>query len=344
MPWVKRNLGLVIGGAVALVLMAVAGFYLWQKYTEDQAVTAELESTTTRYQDLLNRPLHPGTESGKVNNIELARREHERLQKFLADVRTRFGKREIPTNITDRDFRALLDNTIYEMKSSADSLGISLPQKDYWFTFAPQRQAVTFKSIEMLTHQLLDIKDLVDILYLAKIHDLKQIRRVPASSEDNNATDFLTDKKPVTNDFAIFTPYELRFQGFSSELARVMENLVAAKRCYVVQSVAVDKAPPDGAADPAMQPTFQDPRMSSRYGRYAPMMAPPPVAVPSGPRRPPNVLLDEDKLQFVVLVHAVRLKDLPQTPGAVPAEPQPAPDPAAQAQAGEAGQPLASLR
>lgn len=326
MAWVKRNLGLVIGGAVAFVLMVLAGFYLWTKYGEDQAITAELESTTATYKELLARPLHPGTEDGKVNNIELAKQEHKRLEGYLAEIRARFGKREIPTNISDRDFRALLDNTIYEMKQQADSLGVSLPQKDYWFTFAPHKSAVTFKNVDMLTHQLLDIKDLVEILYNARIHDLKQIRRVAASSDDNNATDFLTDKKPTTNEFAISTPYELRFQGFSSELARVMEGLVNAKRCYVVQSVSVDKAPADGMPDPNATP-MMDPRMmmnpyASRYGgRYAP--TPPPVAAAPTVRRPQNVLLDENKLQFVLMVHAVRLKELPpagRAPAPAPAE------------------------
>lgn len=327
MAWVKRNLGLVIGASVAFVLMLLAGYYLWAKYSEDQAVTAELESTTARYQELLARPLHPGSEDGKVNNIELAKQEHKRLEAYLADLRARFGKREIPTNISDRDLRALLDNTIYDLTRQANSLGISLPQKDYWFTFAPQKQAVTFKQPEMLMHQLLDIKDLVEILYAARIHDLKQIRRVPASSDDNNATDFLTDKKPTTNDFAIVTPYELRFQGFSSELARVMEGIVSAKRCYVVQSVSVDKAPADGAPDPNAPPVtpMMDPRMLSRYGaRYA-MPPPQAVAPPApGPKRPPNVLLDENKLQFVLMVNAVRLKELPpagQAPAAAPATP-----------------------
>jgi hypothetical protein len=336
MAWVKRNLGLVIGGAVALVLMVLAGYYLWTKYTEDQAITAQLEETTQRYQELLRRPLHPGTERGSVNNIELAKAEHQRLENFLKEVRARFGKRDIPTNITDRDFRALLDNTIFELKHSAESLGISLPQKDYWFTFAAQRQSVSFKNIEMLTHQLLDIRDLVEILYAARIHDLKGIRRVPASSDDNNSTDFLIDVKPTTNEFAIFTPYELRFQGFSSELARVMEGLINAKRCFVIKTVSVDKAPPDGQPDPMMPQPFMDPRMmmNPRYfNRYAPtpppqMTAPPPTA---GPRRPHNVLLDENKLQFVLMVQAVRLRE-PGAAGRRPAR-QPAPEAAGESHA-----------
>src|SRR5688500_4829746 len=153
MVWVKRNLGLVIGGVVALALLVVAGVYLFSKRGEDQAVTAEIDTATARYQELLNRPVHPGGEGGKVNNIELAREEVQRLQTFLDQVRTKFGTSNVPTNISNREFRALLDNTINDLQRTAESLGITLPQKDYWFKFAPQRSAVEFKSIAMLSHQ-----------------------------------------------------------------------------------------------------------------------------------------------------------------------------------------------
>jgi hypothetical protein len=327
MAWVKRNLGLVIGGAVAFALMVVAAFYLWSKIQEDQAVTAQLDETTQNFQTLLKRPLHPGTENGKVNNIELAKEENKRLQAFLEDVRARFGKREIPTNISNREFRALLDSTISELQRSADRQGISLPQKDYWFTFAPQKTAVEFKSIDMLTHQLMDVKDLTEILYTAKIHDLKGIRRVPASSDDNNSNDFMTDKKAATNEFAIVTPYELRFQGFSPELARVLDRLISAKHCFVVKSIGVDKAPSDEAQQQDSSQMSAAMNMAMRYGgRYG---AAPPVAPVQRPQRPNNVLLDENKLLIVLQIDAVRLKETPPAKAAPKAEP---PQQVAQAQ------------
>jgi len=310
MAWVKRNLGLVIGGLVALALLGVAGFYLWSNYQQDQEVTAKLDETTERFKSLLNRPLQPGGEGAKVNNIELVKEENARLERFLQDVRARFGKREIPTNISNRDFRALLDNTVHELQRTASSLAISVPEKkDYWFSFAPEKSAVEFKNVEMLTHQLMDIKDLCEILFAAKISDLVAIKRVPASSEDNNANDFLpSDKKATTNEFAVVTPYELRFQGFSSELARVLERMIAAKRCFVVRSVAVDKAPTPEEAQQAMPVNPMMDRYGGRYGnRYMPQQQQP-IAT-ARPQRPPGVLLDENKLLMVLQVDAVRLKD-----------------------------------
>jgi hypothetical protein len=313
MVWVKRNLGLVIGAVIALALLGVAGVYLWQKRGEDQAVTAELDERTTRYQELLNRPVHPGDQNGRVNNIELAKEEKVRLQQFLQKVRGEFGKSEAPSNISNREFRALLDNTISDLQRKAETLGITLPQKDYWFTFTPQRTAVEFKSIEMLTHQLLDVRDLCDILYEAKVHDLKGIRRVPASADDTGA-DFMTDKKPSTNDYAIVTPYELKFQGFSGELARVLDRLLQSKRCFVVRSLAVDQAPDDrtAAADQQQQMSSSLAMMMRYGGRYAPPAPVQPVQPQT--KRPPGVLLDENKLLIEMRVDVVRLKEAPANP------------------------------
>src|SRR5688572_23004783 len=121
MPWVKRNLGLVIGGVVALALLAVAVVYLLQKRGEDQQVTADLDEKTARYKELLNRPVHPGDDQGKVNNIELAKDEVQRLQAFHRQVSEKFGTSNVPTNISNREFRALLDNTISDLQRTAES-------------------------------------------------------------------------------------------------------------------------------------------------------------------------------------------------------------------------------
>jgi hypothetical protein len=313
MAWVKSNLGLVIGGVVALALLGLAAFYLWTKIQEDAAVTDQLEAQTTQFQQLLSRPYLP--EGPKVNNIEFAKDENKRLLQFLQQVRVKFGVREVPTNITAREFRAMLDRTIYDLQKTADSLGITLPEKDYWFTFAPEKQAVEFKNAVTLTYELMDIKDLCDIMFNAKVHEISRIKRVPASSDDNNQNDFI-DKKATTNEWAIVTPYEATFQGFSTELARVMEGLVNAKHCFIVKSVVAQKAP----AEEANQANAAVPMMNpfNRYSRYAPR----PVQQYVRPQRPSNVLLDESKLQFVLQLDAVRLKPAPNLAGASRAVPE----------------------
>ena len=310
MAWLKRNPGLVAGAVVALALMGLAGWYLWTKIQEEARVTQELEQANQRFNSLLMREIHPGNE--EVNNIELAKEQAEALKKLLADVRGKIGRHDLPEKISNQEFRALLDNTITELQREAKKLGITLPQTDYWFTFSPQRTLVEFNKVDMLMQQLMDIKALVDILYAAKIHDLESLKRVPAATEDNNQTDFLADKKPTTNSVAIVTPYEITFNGFSSELANVLEGLLNAEQCFVVRSVGVGKAQ-EKQAD-GMNPfgTGTGYPMSStpmsRYGQPQRIYNPQMMYGHQPPKRAGDTLLDEEKLKFVLLVDVVRLK------------------------------------
>ncbi|MGV3773071.1 MAG: hypothetical protein ACO1QB_09235 [Verrucomicrobiales bacterium] len=304
--WVKRNLGLIIGGAVALGLMVFAGIYLYSQMQEDERITAELDTATARFRELTDRKVHPGNE--RVDNIKIAQEDHERLQQFLKTVKGRIVSPELPKDLTNKDFRALLDNTIAELQQGAEKNGISLPGgKDYWFTFAAQRSSVDFKPLEALAYQLMDVKAITEVLYQAKVHDLISIKRVPVATEDSGYTDYL-DKKATTNDYAIITPYEITFQGFSSELARVLEGFINTKQCMIVKTIGVDKAP---AAAPAAAPAM-NPMMSPSFrggGRYGPRMSQPmpqPVARPA--QRGLTTLLDENKLRFTLLINSIRSK------------------------------------
>lgn len=344
MAWIKRNIGMLIGGIVALVLLGLGGWYLYSKMQEDEAITAELDQATSSFKEIVNRPIHPGND--RVNNIQLAKDEHKKMEDVLMRIRNRITGPELPKDLTNKDFRALLDNTVAELAREADRQAITLPQggKDYWFTFAVEKTAVEFKSLETLTYALMDIKSICDVLYSAKIHDLIALKRVSTSSDESGG-DFLYDKRINTNDYTIVSPYEVTFQGFSSELARVMEGLIKAKRCFVVKNIGVDVAPNAGAPPkpktttappPMMFPGRYGPMGGGRYGGMAggygmggygmggygmPQVPIQPQSVPqAGPRK--NVLLDENKLRFTLSIDSVRLKPLPAKK---PATAQPAP-------------------
>lgn len=309
MAWVKRNLGLVIGGVVALLLMGLAGFYLFKNIQEERQVTTELDETNVKYTDLLARPVHPGNE--KIDNVANAKKELVRLQSFLQQAKQQIVSPELPKDLSNRDFRALLDNTITELQREAERNGVTLPggSSNYWFTFQGQKTAVEFSNLQGLAHALMDIKALTEVLYDAKVHDILAIRRTPASKEESGA-DFLGDKKASTNQYAIVHPYEITFQGFSSEVAKVLDGMIKSKRCFVVRSVGVDKATNPASVTPTM------PMMNNPYaGRYG-MRAPQPVAPVAPPvaSRGPAVILDEGKLRVTLSVDAVRLKPAPEAP------------------------------
>ena len=88
MPWIKRNLPLVIGGLVAVMLMAFAGFFFFSNWKKDKAISAELEQQIAELNRLYNSDPHPGTD--EVNNIAAAKKDQERVREFLTSAHKLF--------------------------------------------------------------------------------------------------------------------------------------------------------------------------------------------------------------------------------------------------------------
>lgn len=341
MGWIKRNLFLLGGGVVALALLGLAGYFLYIKYSENVAVTDQLSQSTTDLTTLVKRDPHPGTE--KVDNISAAKAEHKKLQVALGHVR-RYFQPSLTNHLASREFRLMLDTVIADLQTSAERSAVKLPE-DYWFTFSAQKGSTAFPTniIGTLTAQLMDIGELAKILYSARIVSLEHIKRVSAGSEDGGGgsslsfsalsagsqSDYL-EAKAVTNQWAIVMPYEVTFQGFSSELADVLEGLIRSRQCFVVKNLMVERT--DAAVDettglPTGTTSESQPMMNpyARYGGFNPMMrgmgmspelarryglgARGPVApAPPKPASRTGVLLEEKVLRFTLSINSVRLK------------------------------------
>ncbi|MBI4662539.1 MAG: hypothetical protein HY735_27310 [Verrucomicrobia bacterium] len=345
MAWIKRNLFLVIGGVVALGLLGLAGYFLYTKFAHDQAVTEQLTQATDDLKRLVSRDPHPGTE--KVDNISAAKAEQKRLQAFLGQVH-RYFSRSATNQPTSRDFRALLDTTVAELRNNAERAGVQLPE-DYWFTFTAQKALTVFPTniLGTLTAQLQDIQSLCRILFDAKIISLEKVRRTSAGQEDGGGgsglvsfgmtgnQDYLdSEVKGATNQWAVVMPYEITFQGFSSELAEVLEGLIRSPQCFVVKNLIVERADAQSTTDesltgvtssestPAMNPYGrygQGPMMNPLMNRYGMGMSPDLMRryglgtrMPMAPTAPPkprgSTLLEEKALRITVSVSSVKLK------------------------------------
>lgn len=328
MAWIKRNLFMVVGSAIALALLGLAIFFLYTKIGKDNEVTALLDETTQKYKDILGRPVHPG--SGKVNNITTAKEEVKTLGAFLTNVQTKYTRASSTNTLSTKEFRSLLDNTVSRLQKDGERYGVALPMKDYWFTFAAQKSSVEFPpaTVASLSSQLTDIRSICSILYQAKISSLVGLKRVPVAKEDTAGTADYTNAKPSTNEWAISTPYEVVFQGFTPELESVLEGLLQAPECFIVKNVVSEKAAATSALTqvPMMSPVYPgqgmnpygSPEMARRYGRRygpTPQMAPPPVAArPVAPRTGLSTVLDENKLKFTLRIDVVKLKPLAAKP------------------------------
>lgn len=346
MPWLKRNLYLVIGGLVALALMGVAVSYSLHTLHKEKDITEQLDALTAEYQELVSRKPHPGDD--KVNNIAIAKEQHERLKDLLKRTRDHYVPLNYPTGrVQAGEFKLLLETAIQDLQRRATNSGIKLPP-NYHFTFSAQRSAMNPDKPELLAPQVVDIKAICDILFNAKIHELISMRRSALTADDVTTSGEFLPNKPETNELAVLMPYEATFRGFSSELANVIEGFYSSPHCFIVKNVTVEKAEIQVSEEESsgmtremmmlqmMNPYYRYSRMpmgpgrgGGRYGgmdpRYGlgPSVAPPPMVAPAPtPQAKPGI--EEHPLKVTLLVQLVRLKPPGEAGGGRPVRRAPA--------------------
>jgi len=85
MAWIKRNLALVISGAIALALLGFGGWYLWSAIQKNNQSDGEINQTKSEIERLLNMDPSPNT-----SNLANAKRELDRLTTFTAAAKRHF--------------------------------------------------------------------------------------------------------------------------------------------------------------------------------------------------------------------------------------------------------------
>jgi hypothetical protein len=335
MAWIKRNLYFLIGGAVAVVLLALAGWFLYSKWELNNQVLDKLNADYAELDRLNKQRPHPG--SGSVNNIKRAQEQEQVLRDFIQGASPHFERiAPIPEiqKLTDQEFSGALSRTIDGMRHDAAAASVILAT-NYSFSFEAQKQRVSFPagSLRPLSVQLGEIKTICDVLFQAKINYLDGVRRVAVSSDDagGTQTDYLPNTS-VTNELAVLTPYEVAFRCFSSELAAVLAGFANSPHALVVKSINVEPAPsvaaephPAPAYSPAPQPVIAPAGMAPPVNRMllamggmaagggdpnptpSPRYVPAPVPSPAGGHGGLPIVLDEKQLKIRLSLIVVKL-------------------------------------
>jgi hypothetical protein len=317
MDWIKRNLYFLIGSAVAVALMGLAGWYMYSKWELNNSILGQLDEQYAKLKELNAQNPHPG--SGEVDNIKAAKEERDQLRAFIEKARSYFQRiPSIPApesgKVTSQEFSSALDRTIDHLQHDAGKANVTLPpksgtdQQPYSFSFDWQKHNVTFApgSLDPLSVQLGEIKAICDVLFEARINDLDYIRRERVSDDDQKGpqTDYVSEKS-TTNELAVLSPYELGFRCFSGELSAVLAGFARSPYALLVKNINVELAPatttttPDqttpAPATPVPMPEYRPPMptgipqaerssaadaFARRYGLGSRMPAPAPQPAP----------------------------------------------------------------
>ncbi len=286
MEWIKRNLWFLVGTIFALMLMGVAGWYLYSNYNANNELVEKLHAEYAELDSLTKQSPHPGND--KVDNIKTAREQEQQIREFIKQSRKYFQKiPPIPegAKITDHDFSAALSRTIDQLQRDATNASVGLPPT-YAFSFNAEKQALSFPpgSLAPLSTQLGEVKAITDILFTAKVNYMDRVRRERVSPTDaeGSASDYL-DQRSVTNDLAVLTPYEVTFRGFSQELAGVLMGFASSPYGFIVKTVNVDVVPPAAASE------------TQTMTAMVPQYVQPVTAPPARPMRPPGGETADDR-------------------------------------------------
>jgi len=245
MDWVKRNLPFVIGGAVALGLLLLSGYYLYANSAKNNAAREQLEGEYHELQRLSNLKPHPG--KGNVDNIRMAREQKEALLKVMERVRA--GFQPIPAEpdsktVTGEEFSASLRRTLEQLTRLAGNSSVLLPT-NYSFSFEAEKRLVKFSpgSLDRLAVQLGEVKVISEVLFRAKVNKLTGLRRQRVSADDLKGpqTDYLAEGS-TSNDLAVIAPYEITFESFGAELAEVMSGFANSPHGIVIKGINVKPA------------------------------------------------------------------------------------------------------
>ncbi len=316
MSWIKRNLALVISGAIALGLLGLGGWYLWSAMDKNSSVDNEINQTKAEIDRLLNMEPSPDQ-----SNLVNAKRELDRLTAFIAEARKQFPPTPAPAEpLSNESFKSLLETTVNDLHKQATRVGTLVPTNasgPYYFTFESQRLPVTFapESLRPLSERLHEIQAMMSILIKARINQLNYMKRAAVPGEriqqgpQGNVSDYL-NASPHTNAETgmVLWPYEVNFECFSPELGMVLEELEREHYAFVVKAPEIVTAE-EIRARPQRQPP---PPPAGRFPPRAP-------GAPAAPAAPAALtpVINERLLRVLLRIDVIK-PEPPQAPGGPP--------------------------
>lgn len=247
MDWIKRNVLFVAGSVVALLLMGLAGWYLWSGMSKNDEALVKLNESYAKLNELNKQKPHPGDE--KTDNVKAAKEAQAIALGFISRANSKVFQ-QIPAipaggNLDSSALAGSLRQTVDQMRKDASSRGVQVVTNCH-FSFTAVKDRIMFDKagVGPLAIQLGEVKAVCDILFAARVNAIDGIRREKVSvhdTESQQTTDYL-DKTTITNDIAMLSPYEISVRCFSPEIAGMLAGFANSPYGFIVRSINVEPA------------------------------------------------------------------------------------------------------
>ena len=191
MDWFKNNPFFGMLGLATALLLAAAGYFLFDAHGRYQSEVATFEEQTLSLQRLQGDKPFPS-----AKNVELARAELDGARAALEEIAQKFQV-EIPTT-TPQGFQDVLRERVNDITERAAANGVALGEGFYLGFEAYETQPPSAAAAGPLASQLESIHAVAVILVEAKVREISGVTRGPLLSEtsvDAQAADG-DDRKP----------------------------------------------------------------------------------------------------------------------------------------------------
>lgn len=172
----RKNMPLIVGGAVFGVLAAALGFFTYRAIGQFSDSQEALTAQTSKLRRLRNRDPFPSAE-----NADVLAKQRDHFADYLAALRNDMGKAQPDIGDVSRDrWNREFGQTLRSIVTSAQSHGVNLPSftTGFLFGFERYREVIPLDSeLARLFPQLQGVSRLCNILFESGITELVGVER-----------------------------------------------------------------------------------------------------------------------------------------------------------------------
>jgi hypothetical protein len=182
---VRKNMVLVVGGAICVALICAAGFMLFRYWSAYVDVRSKAQAAEMRLQQLNDRGPFPS-----ADNVEVVKANQSAIQKFAVAILGSLSEGQDPIPAVEAaEFAPMLEKAKQRLLSHAAGAGVKIPDRfGLGFDRYTKGELPSEAAIPRLVTQLRAAETVLGLLFDARMAEISDMQREPFEGEPAAAT------------------------------------------------------------------------------------------------------------------------------------------------------------